>query len=524
MAEVIGSIVTEPERETKSNRRQVEVAISANSIKHFAKNHVWIQNNNTGNIEKWLPWDYLLDLIDIIQKYDVTYILKASQNGISWLIAIINLHLTLFNDTAKCLLLSQGQTEAKELLGKVGFIYDHLPDYMKIPMVRDSRISMSFKNDYTEIIALPSTEKAGHGFQGTMVCRDEVARHEYARENFKAVARAGGKLVELSTANKNEPNNYFDEKTRTIYYDPNTVKKVLESGIELYTNKNIPDTCLVFLKWQLRPQRKQGLSNEDWWARDVVPRFTPLEIEEQFPSEITDVFKPSLTEGYFEFKALDEMGFDTCNPIKQDTIDTMNGIVRVYKPPMPGRRYVLFTDPSNGVGDPFVTGVMDYITGEVVCSATGMEKIGIVAKLHDSLVRNYNNATNSYEYNSVGMAMAERLEDMKTPNQAPRRKVDGKIDIEKKGQHVSGQSKELILGELAGAISHRRFVIHDREFLQQAKLVTRNGDKPETDKKLPFDWVMMMGGLWQLQKYVPRGEASIQTFDQTREGKWKLAS
>ncbi len=429
----------------------------------------------------------------------------------------------MFNDTAKCLLLSQGQTEAKELLSKVGFIYDHLPDYMKIPMVRDSRVSMSFKNDYTEIIALPSTEKAGHGFQGTMVSRDEVARHEFARENFKAVARAGGKLVELSTANKSDPNNYFEEKTKLIYYDSNTKKEVLKSGVELYTNSKIPDTCLVFLSWKLRPVRKQGLSLQEWWERDVVPRFTPLEIEEQFPEFITDVFKPSITEGYFEFKALEDMGYDSCSPIKQDTIDTMNGIIRVYKPPMSGRKYVLFTDPSNGVGDPFVTGVMDFVTGEVVCSATGMEKIGQVAKLHDSLVRTYNNANNSYEYNSVGMAMAERLEDMKTPNQAPRRKPDGKIDLEKKGQHVSGESKSLHLGELAGAVSHRRFVIHDREFTQQAKLVKRNGDKPETDKHLPFDWVMMMSGLWQLQKYVPRGDASIQTFGQTREGRWKLA-
>jgi hypothetical protein len=422
--------------------------------------------------------------------------------------AIINLWYTLFNETSKCLLLSQGQIESKEMLNKIGFIYDHLPDYLKIPMTTDNRASMSFRDDYSEILALPSTDKAGHGFQGTLVTRDEVARHEYARENFKAVARAGGKLVELSTANKSDPNNYFDEKTRGFYYDPNTVKEVLPSGIELYTNPNIPDTVLVFLSWKLRPTRKEGLTLEEWWDRDIVPRFSPLEIEEQYPTDITDVFKASITEGYFDFKSLDDMGFDVCNSIKQSVVDTMNGIVRVYKPPDKSRKYVLFTDPSDGVGDPFVTVIMDFVTGEVVCSATGKERVGVVAKLHDSLVRVYNNATNSYESNSVGIAFADRLDEMQTPNQAPRYKANGIIDYDLHGQHVSGQTKEQILGDLAAAVSHRKFVIHDREFMQQAKLVTRNKSdrsKPDTDKKLPFDWVMAMAGLWNLQRHVPRG-------------------
>lgn len=167
----------------------------------------------------------------------MVYILKASQLGISWLMAIINLHTALFSETAKCLLLSQGQTEAQDLLSKLSFLHERLPDYLRMPVDKDNREVFSLRDNHAEIRALPSTEKAGHGFQGSLVTRDEVARHEYARENFRAVARAvnsGGRLVELSTANKEAPNNYFQEKTEEYYHHPRTVKEVLPSGVELY--------------------------------------------------------------------------------------------------------------------------------------------------------------------------------------------------------------------------------------------------------------------------------------------------
>ena len=407
-------------------------------------------------------------------------------------------------------MLSQGQTEAQDLLSKVAFIYSYLPDYLKPPTRTDNREAFTLKNGKTEIRALPSTDKAGHGFQGTLVTRDELARHEEARANFRAVARSGAKLIELSTANKEDPTNYFGEKTSEFYSDPQTVKYVYPSGVELYTNPSKPGQCLAFLSWKLRPTRLEGMTLQEWWDSRVMPRYTAAEIEEQYPLDITDVFKASLVRAYFEYKALEDMGYDVCPPIKQDEINTYNNVIRVYKPPMSGRRYIAFTDPSDGVGDPFVTGVMDFVTGEVVASATGMEKTDRVAEIHDYLVRKYGNATNSYEYTgSVGGSMYVCLKNLNTPNQAPRRKTDGKIDLEKKGQTVSQEHKIKNIGYLAFQIAKRQIVCHDREFMQQAKMVTRDGDKPVTDKKQSFDWVMMMAGLCQLQKYVPVSEFTI---------------
>jgi hypothetical protein len=426
----------------------------------------------------------------------------------------------LFNETAKCLLLSQGQTEAYDLLSKLSFIHENLPEFLKADVEKDNRELFAFRNNHAEIRALPSTEKAGHGFQGSIVTRDEVARHQYARENFRAVARAvnsGGKLVELSTANKEDPTNYFQEKTAEFYLNANTVKKILPSGVELYTNPDKPGACLVFLSWKLRPVRDEGMTLDEWWHSRVETRFTPMEIEEQFPESITDVFKASISKAYFPDATLQEMAVDGNAPIKQKEIDTYGNIIRVYKLPQTGRRYILFTDPSDGVEDPFVTGVMDFITGEVVCSATGKINVDRAASIHDSLTRTYNNASNSYEYNSIGSAFGKYLNDLQTPCQAVRRKVDGKIDVGKMGQWVSNEAKSKQFAELSIAMIKRQIIIHDAEFIQQCKFVGRNPDgKPETDKKLTFDWVMMMNGLWQLHKYMPVTVGSIKSYPYKR--------
>ncbi len=497
----------------KTINEMVDTALCAADLKHFASTHIWIQNQNTQRIEKWQPWEYLLDLIDIIQEYDLIYILKASQLGISWLVAIINDWVANFGETAKCLLLSQGQTEAQDLLSKLSFVHENLPAYLRLPIDKDNREMFALRGNHAEIRALPSTEKAGHGFQGSLVSRDELSRHENARENYRAVARSGAKMIELSTANKKDPTNYFQEKTEEFWRDPLTVKRVYPSGLELYTNEKKPGVCLVFLSWKLRPVREEGMTLDEWWDRNVLPRFTVEEIEEQYPAVIEDVFKASLTRAYFEHKALEDMGYDICPPIKQDAINTFNNVIRVYKPPIVGHRYIVFTDPSDGVGDPFVTGVMDYVSGEVVVSATGMEKVDRVGEIHDYLVRQYNDATNSFEYTgSVGGVMSRVLEDLKTPNQAPRRKPDGKIDEGKRGQWVSSDHKAKNMGALAFGVAKRKYVVHDREFMQQAKMVQRDGEKPVTDRKQSFDWVMMMAGLVQLEIYAPVGSMRVSSF------------
>ena len=493
----------------------------------------------------WQPWNYLLDLLDILCTYQEVDIDKARQLGISWLVVGYGLWKTLFNDVAKNLYISQGEKEAWGLISKSRFILSNLPDYYRRELANNTRSWISFKDTDSEMSALASTEKAGSGYNATVVIRDELYNHPEGEENFAYIAPsidAGGQMINLSAVYGDDMQNHFVTRVSDFYHYANTVKYVYPSGLELYTNSDYPSRALVFLGWRLRPVRLEGLTLEEFYDTRLKPRYTPHQLERQYPERIEDTLKIALSSNFFEVQALEDMGYDIMPPMRGEALkelglNTFNGVVRYYKPPIVGRKYVCFTDPSNGVGDPFVTGVMDFVTGEVVCSATGKEPIDRVAEIHDYLVREYrsgqdNCATNSYEYNgSAGGSMSECLRNLKTPNQAPRRKSNGGIDPDplKRGQTVSGQHKDAILGDLASmGIAKRQITCHDREFMQQAKQVTRikddkGAEHPGTSRKQDFDWVMMMAGLWQLQKYVPRGTFRIETYEPRSDGSYALA-
>ncbi len=472
----------------------IDFARYATDLLAFAKDLVWIQNKNTAKTVKWEAWDYHLDLFKTILSNDEIVILKARQLGITWDMAILSFWTAYFNENAKVLIMSQGENEAWDMISKIRFIYNHLPEELKVPIKNDTRGLLTWEGMNSEIKSLPSTEKAGRGTDATLVVRDELAYHPYGEENFNAISPAidsGGKLIDLSTINKTDVDNHFSNRVKEARDGKSKAK-------------------LVFLGWKLRPVRKEGMTLDDWFNLNIKPKYTPIKLEQEYPETIDEALRPTTTKSYFEISKLDEMEYDIMHPIKQNVIDTHNNIIRVYKPPDRTRVYAIYTDPSAGSEDPFVTGVIDAYTGEVVCTASAKLKVDLCAGIHDYLVRQYNNAFNSYEYNSVGIAFGMCLDNLNTPNQAQRRSPNGALINEKKGQYMSGDFKKQIFGDLALAIVNRKFIIHDREFMIQSKQVLRNDDgTPETSVKLHFDWLMMMAGLWFLMRYISFSEWKI---------------
>jgi len=497
-------------------RGQVEFEKVAEDCHYFLSQYAWIQNKNTAQTVKWESWGYLDDLLHILLTYPDIIILKARQLGISWLVSGYALWKSLYSDSAKCLMMSGNESKAWDLVAKAKFIWGKLPESVRLSLGHDTKSWLDYTGNNSTVMALPSTQNAGRGTDATVVIRDELAEHPYGRDNFTAISPAidsGGQLIDLSTINKLDPDNHFTERVRRALLGAK--REDFPSGLSLYTGGE-SGAVLVFLPWTLRPVRLEGMELEEWFELKVRPKYTPLEIEQEYPRTIEDALRPSETRSFFDIDATEQMMLDVDAPIKTQEINIYDGMVRVFKLPVVGRKYVCATDPSDGKDDPFVTIVLDPNTGECVCTATGKRPADDVARIHDYLTRAYNNAYNSGEVNAyAGGKFQQTVNELETPNQAPRRTPEGKIKTEKGGTYIRGwyttpQHRDLMLDGLEEATRRRLITVHDREAINELRAFMRpEGEKARASQGEHDDWVMCMALAWQLQKYIPKGTFKI---------------
>lgn len=445
-----------------------------------------------------------MDLIDIVQTFKEIVYLKARQLGITWFFTGYGLHRGQFNDNAKVLYMSQGEEEAWDMVAKSHFIWEHEPEWMKLPLLGASKSQITFKNNHSVIKALPSTERAGRGTDATLVVRDELAKHPYGKDNFTAISPAidsGGQLIDLSTIDKFDTNNHFTERVQRALLG--ATRKDLPSGISVYTGGG-SGAALVFAGWSLRPVRQEGMTLDDWFELRIKPKYTPVEIEQEYPNTIEDALRPSASRAFFDLESIAEMEFNICEPLQNVEIDTQNGLINIYKKPQIGRHYIIFTDPSDGIEDPFATVVIDSQTWEGVASASGWKPAKEAARIHDSLVRYYNNAYNSGEVNAAaGGTFIDTLRELETPNIAPRRSAEGKVVTGKMGWYTTNPLRDRALHDYKSAVHANLVTIHDRDAINEHRsfIQPEGDDKPRASGGAHDDWIMAWAGVWFLKKF-----------------------
>jgi len=426
--------------------------------------------------------------------------LKARQLGISWLVAAYGLWKVLFAENAKVLFMSKGEDEAWQLIDKSRFILNHLPDYLGLIQKHpENKTIIDFKASNSVIQALPSTKDAGKGTDATLVVRDELASHPYAGENFSAIGPAidsGGQLIDLSTINKLDVESHFTERVNRA-------------------RDKTSNAHLIFLGWKLRPVRQEGLSLDEWFKLRILPKYSPLEIEQEYPETIEEALKLSGVRAFFDINALEDM-LMYVHPTVPAEINTHNGMVKIYQLPVVGEQYCIFTDPSDGKDDPHATGVMHPRTGEIVALSHGKIPADECAQIHDSLVRFYNNAFNTFEINAMaGGKMAETIKKLETPRCFGFRK--GELKSGEEGWWTGGWSgtsvRRDMIYRLEEAIRKRLIILHDREAIEELRgFIVPEGGIPQASRGLHDDYIMMLGGLWMMRKVIPQGSGSGYSF------------
>jgi hypothetical protein len=303
--------------------------------------------------------------------HPLNLVLKARQIGITWLGAGYGLWKLLTMPGTRVLVVSINEDEAIKVVNRIFDMFTSLPEHLQFDAKitkpsRDARpstlVELTFPDGrISSVVGLPSTRRAGHGETATLVLLDEYARHEYARESWKATfptADNGGQILVISTANgvSNEQTgegNFFHH---------------------LYVNAEAYGIETQFLAWDLHPDR-----DEHWYARNARA-LPPADRAEQFPRTPEDAFI-NTGECWFDLEALAWYGENA--PLKEENrmrffTDpsgsrakihyTEKGWIRVYAKPDPAHSYALAADVATGRGFDYSCAYVIDLTSMALCA------------------------------------------------------------------------------------------------------------------------------------------------------------
>ena len=389
--------------------------------------------------------------------------------------------------------MSQGEKEAFELIAKCSFMLQHLPDHLRQRLDTEQKGWLRFPDLYSEIVALPSTEKAGRSFNATVIINDEYEYHDYAEKNFSAIKPTigmHGKFICMSTADTEKLDTFF---------------KALYIAAKKGDNEFVP----VFLKATSRPDR----SIEDIISlSDGMQEHTK---QGEYPMTEEDALTIVKTRKFFDNNALDDMELGAIRPIKHQLSERFPTI-SIFKMPIAGRKYVVFSDPSDGKTDPHATIVIDSITCEEVAVSHGKEPADVVAVIHDELARVYNKALNCWETNArAGGMFSEKMKSLDTPNQCDFLEKDGKLNNKRgKGWYSLPFTAKKFLDLLEESVRMRQVTLHSPDGITEFKqfFISEGADVPGHPHGGHDDYISAWAKVLILKRFVKQTTAEPFSF------------
>lgn len=171
---------------------------------YFIKNYVKIQHPTRGSVQFDL-YDYQLEMLDAIHTHKDTVLLCSRQLGKTTVVSMYILWLTTFSDDVVAVIASKAMAHATEIMSRIKYAYEELPDWIKAGCKFYNRTSIEFDNG-SKIKSEATTEKTGRGSSPTIVFLDEIAfiSKRIQDELWASLAPSlstGGKFILTSTPN-----------------------------------------------------------------------------------------------------------------------------------------------------------------------------------------------------------------------------------------------------------------------------------------------------------------------------------
>ncbi len=277
---------------------------------YFMKKYYTIQHPTKGRMTFNL-YPFQEKVLKLLQRHDYSIINKSRQLGISTLTSAFALWMMLFEQDKNVLVLATTQATAKNMVTKVRFAYDNLPQWMQMPVLEHNRLSLRLKNG-SQIKAVSAATDSARSEAVSLLVIDEAAFIDRIEDIFTAAQQTlatGGRCIALSTPNGL---NLFYKMWKDA-----TEKRSLYKPVEVH--------------WSMVPGRDQK------WKEETIRNTS----EEQFRQEFETEFIGS-TATLISATKLKALSYET-------PIESSDGF-DVYEYPQKGHMYVITVDSSEGVG------------------------------------------------------------------------------------------------------------------------------------------------------------------------------
>lgn len=444
------------------------------SFEYFLDEYVYIEDKETNAPIKLTLWPAQREVIPTVLSSRLLIFLKAHQLGYTWLfVAGQALWLSITRQLHQVVINSFNEDAGKEIMDRIRFIRDRLPDWMLPPIGTDNSLYLEFKHaDYSSgkpapstIQVIPATEKGGQGKTPNVMIFDESCFNRYVQRAYTGslpgITQAKGKIIVISNAIKTAPGWPF---TRALYTN---------------SMKGLNEFKRVFLPWWANPNRsrkpvgdeldekgqpltefKQHILNSGMDEDDFTQRYP--ETEAEAIATMSGSYFGRVLARHDEYLMDGSVGNLKKDQFKEIVFEEdRRGLLEVWRFPynlVEGwdglhwlRRYCIGSDISEGVGESYsVAYVLDRHLNEIVARMrhhrTDAHKWGTLLYW---LSQWYDNALIVPERTGAGITTVKRLQDLNA--NLYRRTVAGKAGqpvTQEIGWTESHQAKHELCGDL----------------------------------------------------------------------------
>lgn len=412
------------------------------SSAYFIDNFVQIYDAVEGDWIFFDLWPVQFEVVEKLENSLLLVILKARQEGLTWLVLSYILWLMIFRPVATALLFSRRDKEAVHMLtDRLKEMYKRLPRWMQTKSILQDNDHEWLLSNGSVARAFPTT--AGDSYTATIVLVDEADLVPDLNQLMRAVKPtidAGGRMILLSRADKSKPESEF--------------KKIYRAA-----KQSITSWSSIFLPWHARPDR-----TDKWYEEqkvEIQARTGSLDdLHEQYPATDTEALSPRVLD-----KRISPLWLEDCFvevkevfPIKAPAIPNLV----IYEAYVSTQEYCIGADIAEGnptSNDSALT-VIRKDTGEEVAKLNGRYQPSTFAAHTDAIGRYYGNALVMPERNNHGHAFILWLQD-NSPLEILRGH-DGKP-----GWLSSSKGKTILYDAGADAFRSGETVIHSFETFTQ---------------------------------------------------------